>query len=93
MKYDCKPAEAPTKMIAIYESKEELKNLFHSGFIQEYTNFRTFEEFMFSGAVFVNWNADFIVGDRMAFDACVKGKTRFETWEEMYREALKQRSE
>ncbi|MDF2656711.1 MAG: hypothetical protein K0R19_3185 [Bacillota bacterium] len=79
-----------TKMLAIYESNEELEALFHDGFMKKYTNYESFEEFRFAGAVFVNWSADFIVGDRMAFDCCVKGKTAFESWDEMYQTALKE---
>lgn len=78
-----------TRMVALYESREELEVLFNDDFMKKYTKFGTFEEFTFSGAVFVNWRADFIVEDRKAFDCCVKGKTIFQTWEEMYAKAYK----
>ncbi len=80
-----------TRMVALYETREELQELFNDEFMREYTNFSTFEEFTFSGAVFVNWKADFIVEDRKAFDCCVKGKTSFHTWNEMYEKAYELR--
>lgn len=83
--------ENETRMVALYETKEELQELFNDIFMKKYTNFNTFEEFTFSGAVFVNWKADFIVEDRKAFDCCVKGKTSFNTWKEMYEKAYELR--
>lgn len=74
-------------MVALYESGEELEELFSPGFMERYTNFKTFEEFRFSGAVFVDWSAGFIVGPREAFNCCVRGKTTFQSWEEMYQAA------
>lgn len=79
-----------SRMVALYESKEELEEMFNDRFMQKYTNYETFEEFRFAGAVFINWSADFVVGDRMAFDCCVKGKTKFNNWEHMYQTALKE---
>jgi len=76
-------------MLAIYESREELDTLFDAAFMKEHTNFQTFEEFCFSTAVFIDWGADFIVAPRAAFDHCVQGRTRFETWDEMYAAAQK----
>jgi hypothetical protein len=77
-------------LVAINESREELEKLFNDEFMGRNTNFSSFEEFRFSGAVFVNWDADFIVAPREAFDRCVRGKTRFKSWEEMYKAAMKQ---
>lgn len=79
-----------SRMVALYESAEELEALFNSSFMKKYTNYQTFEEFRFAGAVFVNWSADFVVGDRMAFDCCVKGKTQFHSWEHMYQTAIRE---
>ncbi len=81
------PEEAASRMVALYETRQELEELFSERFMREFTSFANFEEFTFSCAVFVNWQADFIVGDRTAFDCCVQGKTRFTTWDEMYRKA------
>lgn len=86
--------DGESKLVAIYESRDELEDLFNEQFMKTYTNFAAFEEFRFSGAVFVDWNADFIVAPRAALDCCVRGKTQFETWAEMYNTAksLKDRS-
>lgn len=88
--YPCCHNHELSRMVAIYESKEELEALFNESFMKKYTNYQTFEEFRFAGAVFINWSADFVVGDRMAFDCCVKGKTTFNSWEHMYQTALKE---
>ena len=82
------PDQATSRMVALYESRQELGELFSDRFMRAYTSFASFEEFTFSCAVFVNWQADFIVGDRTAFDCCVQGKTSFKTWDEMYRKAI-----
>lgn len=83
-----KEREKLSRMVALYETKEELANLFNSRFMQKYTNYTDFDEFRFAGAVFINWSSDFVVGDRTAFDCCVKGKTIFATWEQMYQKAM-----
>ena len=85
----CKENEL-SRMVALYESNEELEEMFNDRFMKKYTNYNSFEEFRFAGAVFINWSSDFIVGDRMAFDSCVKGKTKFNSWEHMYQTALKE---
>ena len=79
-----KGQDTGSRMVALYETRAELEALFNPEFMQRYTRFETFEEFTFSGAVFVRWSSDFIVEDRKAFDCCVKGKTQFDTWQEMY---------
>ncbi len=89
-KDDCCKGRELSRMVALYESDEELDCLFNQQFMQRYTNYNSFEEFRFAGAVFINWSADFVVGDRMAFDSCVKGKTKFSNWEQMYQAALKE---
>lgn len=75
------------RMVAIYETRDELEALFNEDFMRQNTNLASFEEFRFSSAVFVNWNAKFIVTSREALDCCVKGKTRFNTWEAFYQAA------
>lgn len=87
-KYSCCKENEHSRMVAIYEGREELQDLFNDCFMQKYTNYQNFEEFQFAGAVFINWSADFVVGDRTAFDCCVKGKTVFGSWEHMYQTAL-----
>ncbi len=82
--------EYKTRMVAIYESKEELQALFTNAFMKKYTHYNSFEEYTYSTAVFINWSADFVVGDRFAFDSSVQGKTQFKTWDEMYQRALKE---
>lgn len=86
--YQCSMGNQLSRMVAIYESKEELGKIFNEKFMQKNTNYMTFEEFCFACAVFINWSADFVVGDRMAFDSCVHGKTRFDNWEQMYQTAI-----
>ncbi|MBV7273325.1 hypothetical protein I6U48_10435 [Clostridium sp. PL3] len=78
--------------VRIFETKEELFELFSDEFMKKYTNLDSFEAFTFSGAVFIDWQAKVIMGSREAFDCCVKGKTQFNTWEEMYRKAVQFRS-
>ncbi len=85
---DAHDPDRASRMVALYETREELEKLFSERFMLEFTSFANFEEFTFSGAVFVNWQAGFIVGDRTAFDCCVQGKTCFKTWDEMYRKAV-----
>lgn len=77
------------KIVLLQETKEELFELFNDAFMQKYTNFDSFEGFSFSGAVFINWDAERIMGPRTSFDCCVKGNTSFDTWEEMYRTAVR----
>lgn len=79
---------AENGFVVIEETKEQLQKLFNEAFMQKYTNFNNFEEFAFSGAVFVNWNAVPVIGTRAAFDHCVIGTSQFNSWEEMYRKAL-----
>lgn len=86
-KADCMD-NTDSRMVALYETREELAELFSDRFMRKYTSFKDFEEFTFSCAVFVNWRADFVVGDRTAFDNCVQGKTIFTTWAEMYNKAI-----
>ncbi|MHB8076418.1 hypothetical protein [Desulfosporosinus fructosivorans] len=68
--------------------KEELFALFNDKFMLEYTNFNNFLEFTYSNAVFVNWNASVIIGNKETFDRCVLGKTSFKSWTEMYNKAV-----
>lgn len=75
-------------LVRIAETKEELFELFSDEFMKKYTNLDSFEAFTFSSAVFIQWQAEDIIGTREAFDCCVKGKTQFNTWEEMYRTAV-----
>lgn len=80
-----------TAMVALYEDHDELERMFNDEFMQKYTNYKSFEEYKFSTAVFINWQSDFVVGDRTAFDNSVKGKTIFSTWNEMYEKACEER--
>ena len=94
MKSDYKKFEAAeTMMVALYEDSSELESMFNDDFMHKYTNFKSFEEYKFSTAVFINWNTDFVVGDRNAFDSSVQGKTVFSTWNEMYERACKEKCE
>jgi len=72
------------EFIIIEESLTELDELFSEDFMREYTHFNNFRELTYSGAVFVNWQAKPIIAEKKAFDWCVKGKTHFETWTDMY---------
>jgi hypothetical protein len=77
--------------LVLQESLEELYELFDEHFMKEFTNFNNFEEFTFSGAVFVNWQTPEIMSARKNFDYCVIGKTKFDTWNEMYLKAKQQK--
>ena len=60
-----------------------LKDIFTDEFMQAETNFKTFDAFQFSSAVFVNWKSDIMVYDKEVFDRFVGESTRFPSWEAM----------
>lgn len=65
------------------EFKQRLKEIFTDEFMQAETNFKTFEGFQYSSAVFVNWKADVMVYNSEILDNFVRESTRFSSWEEM----------
>lgn len=69
------------------EEKELLKKIFTDEFMQAETNFKTFEGFQYSSAVFVNWKADVMVYNSEVLDNFVKESTKFTSWDEMVRAA------
>ncbi len=68
-----------------------LKEIFNDTFMQENTNFDTFQAFQFSSAVIANWNAKEMVYAKLLMDGFVKESTRFSTWDEMVEAATKAR--
>ena len=75
-------------------SSDELRTLlaaaFTDRFMQENTNFDTFEAFRFSSAVVINWEADVLIYARERLDSFVRESTRFSTWDDMVRCAVDQ---
>lgn len=65
------------------EFKQYLKDIFTDEFMQTETNFKTFDGFQFSSAVFVNWKSDTMVYNKEVFDRFVGESTNFSSWEEM----------
>ncbi|MDR1571787.1 MAG: hypothetical protein LBS32_04605 [Clostridiales Family XIII bacterium] len=65
------------------ETRRGLAAVFSPGFMREYTKCGSFEEFMFSSAVFVNWDSALLVYSKRQFDAFVAETTSFGTWQEM----------
>ncbi|MDR3294543.1 MAG: hypothetical protein LBT26_01760 [Clostridiales Family XIII bacterium] len=65
------------------DTRNNLKEFFSDAFMQTYTRCRSFEEFMFSSAVFVNWDAPLLVYSKTRFDTFVSETTSFTTWDEM----------
>jgi|GEM_PF-2190410 hypothetical protein len=65
------------------ETKQNLRLIFNEVFMQEYTNCRSFDEFMFSSAVFINWDSSLLVYSKAQFDIFVSEATSFKTWDEM----------
>jgi hypothetical protein len=65
------------------ETRENLYAIFNEDFMETYTNCGNFNEFMFSSAVFVNWDDDVLVYSKKQFDDFVAETTRFGSWEEM----------
>jgi hypothetical protein len=65
------------------KTRNNLTSVFDAGFMREYTNCRSFEEFMFSSAVFVNWDSPLLVYSKKQFDSFVSETTSFGTWREM----------
>lgn len=65
------------------EFKEHLKTIFTDEFMQEMTNFQSFEAFQYSSAVFVNWKSDVMVYNAEVLDNFVRESTKFSSWEEM----------
>jgi hypothetical protein len=65
------------------ETREHLKSIFNDTFMQAYTTCNSFEEFMFSSAVIVNWDDSILVYSRSRFDTFVTEVSSFKTWDEM----------
>lgn len=68
-----------------------LKDIFTDEFMQQNTHFQNFDAFQFSSAVMMNWQANTIVYAPALLDAFVKESTKFETWDEMVRIAVRLR--
>ncbi|MDR0874894.1 MAG: hypothetical protein LBN12_01645 [Clostridiales Family XIII bacterium] len=67
------------------ETRANLRAVFDDAFMQANTNCADFDAFMFSSAVFVNWDDDLLVYSKSRFDTFVSEATRFEDWDEMLR--------
>ncbi|MDR3364210.1 MAG: hypothetical protein LBS91_04590 [Clostridiales Family XIII bacterium] len=67
------------------ETRANLREVFDDAFMREYTKCANLDEFMFSSAVFVNWDDAALVYSKQRFDAFVAETTRFGSWEEMLR--------
>ena len=61
--------------------------LFDKSFMNEHTNFSSFEELLESGNFIVNSPEDFEAIPDKEFDVHINTTTKFSSWEEMYSEA------
>lgn len=67
-------------------SEKTIRNLheiFNDKFMHEFTNCKSFDEFKFSSAVFINWESSLLVYSKTQFDIFVSEATSFKTWDEM----------
>ncbi len=71
--------------------KKLLQDIFTDEFMQENTNFRSFEGFQYSSAVIINWKSDKMIYAKLLMDGFVKESTRFQSWDEMVMAAADQR--
>lgn len=60
-----------------------LYEIFNDVFMKAYTNCNSFDEFMFSSAVFINWESEVLVYSKIQFNIFVSETTSFKTWDEM----------
>lgn len=60
-----------------------LDDIFTDDFMQANTNFENFDQFKFSSAVFLNWNAETLVYPELLLTNFVKESTRFSDFDEM----------
>lgn len=74
----------------IYNDDEalDLKDIFTDDFMSMYTEFQTFEEFLYESPVEIESQEDFDQMDMGAMDAYVSEVTQFEAWEDMQGEAV-----
>ena len=76
-----------TRIVFLEESRKNLHAVLNEGFMQKYTKCENLDAFMFSSAVFVNWDDDLLVYSKARLDAFVSETTQFEAWEEMLAKA------
>jgi hypothetical protein len=69
------------------DTRKGVSVIFNDAFMQEYTNCKSFDEFMFSSAVFINWDSDLLVYSKSQFDMFVSEVSVFSTWDEMLKKA------
>jgi hypothetical protein len=69
------------------ETKRNLKEILSDEFMREYTNCNSLDGFMFSSAVFVNWDSSLLIYSKSRFDLFVSEATSFSSWEEMLQKA------
>lgn len=67
-----------------------LQEIFTDHFMQENTNFISFEYFRYSSAVIANWDADIMVYNDDLLNRFVAESTRFSTFDEMVTAAADQ---
>ena len=67
-----------------------ISDILSNEFLQKNTNFRMFKEIQFSSMVWIDWNHEVVSTRRSLLDRFIAGSSRFETWDEMYQEALKE---
>lgn len=64
--------------------------LFTENFMQKYTDYRSFDEFLKAGGYEVNSQEDFEKIDDAEFDSHVAKNSKFDTWEQMLGKATDQ---
>ena len=68
-------------------TRGNLRELLDDRFMQAYTTCSDLDAFMFSSAVFVNWDDDVLLYSKSRLDAFVAETTQFSTWDEMLKKA------
>ena len=68
-----------------------LQDVFTDAFMHRFTRFDNFEQFCFSSAVIVNWNAETLIYSQRLLDHFVQESTDFADWDTMVRRATQLR--
>ena len=71
-------------------SRANLHRILNDGFMKKYTKCENLEAFMFSSAVFVNWEDETLVYSEERLDAFVAETTQFKSWMEMLGKAAEE---
>lgn len=68
--------------------RDRLNEILSEYFMKKYTNFESFEQFQYSSAVFVKWDAPVLIYSVDRLNGFVSESTKFKTWDEMLIKAV-----